>query len=135
MSLAAGEFQKALYQILVADVDLISLLGGNHIHDHATHNAKFPQIVFGRTTSIDWGADESTGELLHQEIEVLDKGFGRKKALEIMARIETLLKSANLVLATMNIINFSITNTQITHLPRANKLLGKITLRAAIEYP
>jgi hypothetical protein len=94
----AWALQQAVHAALAADAGLADLLGGPRIHDHVPRNAVQPYVHLAEASARDWStATEPGAEVLFSALVVSDAG-GRREALAIAARVESLLHDAPLVL-------------------------------------
>lgn len=98
MTAPAAEVQKAIYEALAGDVDLVARLGGPRIYDHTPADVPFPYITFGRTSIYDWstGTESGTEQLL--TLHVWSKAKGKSETHELMDAIVARLHDAQLAL-------------------------------------
>ncbi len=105
MSSPAWELQKAIYGALVADTNLIALLGGPRIYDEVPRGAEFPYVTFGPHTARDW----STGTEIASEhllvMRVWTKSGGEKDTHLILEAVRGALHNAALGLDGHRLVN------------------------------
>jgi hypothetical protein len=95
MAAAAVELQKVIFAALKGDATVTGIVG-NRIHDTAPANVHFPYLTFGRTSSFDWSTGTEIGTEHLFTIHVWSKAKGKTETLELMGRVEALLREASL---------------------------------------
>ena len=105
MTAPAVELQKAIFEELGQDAELVSALGGAQIYDHAPANVAFPYITFGRTSIYDWSTGTESGTEQLFTLHVWSKAKGKKEALEIMDLVKARLAGASLDLSGHHLVN------------------------------
>ena len=105
MTAPAVELQKAIFEALGQDAELVSALGGAQIYDHAPANVAFPYITFGRTSIYDWSTGTESGTEQLFTLHVWSKAKGKKEALEIMDLVKARLAGASLDLSGHHLVN------------------------------
>lgn len=106
MAAAAVELQKAIFAALKDD-DEITAVVGNRIHDHAPANVRFPYLTFGSTSSFDWSTGTEIGTEHLFSIHVWSRAKGKSETLELMGRVETLLRDTELSPAGHHLVNLT----------------------------
>ena len=76
------EIQKAIFQTLTADTDLMQAVTG--VFDHVPQNQPYPYVVMGEDTALQWDTDDSDGTEATLTIHVWSRQAGRREAKEIM---------------------------------------------------
>lgn len=93
MAYAPLEVIKKVYETLSGDATLMTLVG-NRISDYIADGTPYPYIRIGSLDSNDRGSDTTDGWLHAITVHVWHQTQSRKAALEIQARIDTLLHNA-----------------------------------------
>lgn len=106
MATAAVELQRAIFAVLKADAAIKAVVG-NRIHDHTPNNLRFPYLTFGRTNSYDWSTGTEIGTEHLFSIHVWSKATGKTETLELMGRVEELLRDNALQLNGHNLVNLT----------------------------
>lgn len=106
MAAAALELQKAIFAALKAD-PAVSAIVGNRIHDHAPANVAFPYLTFGRTSSFDWSTGTEIGTEHLFTIHVWSKAKGKSETLELMGRVEEILRDGSLTPQGHHLVNLT----------------------------
>jgi hypothetical protein len=106
MAAAAVELQKAIFAALKADGDIQAVVG-SRIHDHAPAHVRFPYLSFGHTNSYDWSTGTEIGTEHLFSIHVWSKATGKTETLELMGRIEELLRGGGLNLHGHQLVNLT----------------------------
>ena len=106
MAAAAVELQKAIFAALKADGDIQAVVG-SRIHDHAPAHVRFPYLSFGHTNSYDWSTGTEIGTEHLFSIHVWSKATGKTETLELMGRIEELLRDGGLNLHGHQLVNLT----------------------------
>ena len=106
MAAAAVELQKVIFAALRGDA-AISAVVGNRIHDHAPANVRFPYLTFGRSSAYDWSTGTEIGTEHLFSIHVWSKARGKTETLELMGRVEELLRDGKLVPQGHHLVNLT----------------------------
>lgn len=102
---AAAELQKAIFAALAGYAELVAMLGGPRIHDHAPANVPFPYVTFGRASAYDWGTATEPGSEHFLAIHAWSRSKGRSEAAAILAAVHARLHDAALPLAGHVLVN------------------------------
>ncbi len=105
----AAALQKALYDALKNDEELIETLGGEHVYDHVPPKTPFPYVTLGETLSKDWNTASEPGGEHYLNIQIWAREAGRKRVLEIAGRIATRLDEEPLNLNGHRVVNLMLT--------------------------
>lgn len=133
MSNLADSLQKAVYDRLNIDVDLIALIGSEQIFDHYAKNAKYPYILIANWKSTDWSCDDVDGEEHQFDLEIYDDQPSMVDLRDI-ARVATLaLHDQALTLAVGTLINLRLENSFFQTQRRTNIQLSRLKFRAKTE--
>lgn len=95
--------QQALYDHLVADAELTSLLGGPHVYDAVPHRdgpsaPSTPYVVFAEESASAWDAQTVRGAEIELTLEVWSRSRGYSEIKQIQARLSDLLDDPELPL-------------------------------------
>lgn len=80
----AWELQKALFSLLMSDVDVVSRLGGQKLFDDVPRSASFPYVTFGAGQTVDRSSSDGTGYQHTLILNVWSRSGGRKEVLAIV---------------------------------------------------
>ncbi len=125
------ELQKAIYQTLVNDATLTTLVQG--IYDQVPEGTPFPYITIGETACRDWSTKTSSGAQITVTLHVFSRYGGKKQAIDIMQRVHTLLHQGNLSLTGHLLVLMRFESSQITLEDDGSTYQGVIRLRALTE--
>ena len=106
MAAAAVELQKAIFAALKGDEQVTNVVG-NRIHDHPPAKIRFPYLTFGRTSSYDWSTGTEIGTEHLFTIHVWSKATGKSETLELLGRVEELLRDGSLALDGHQLVNLT----------------------------
>jgi hypothetical protein len=133
MASAANSLQAAIFTVLNGDATLLGLLGGARIHDRAPTDVAFPYITFGRTSIYDWSTATERGTEQLFTLNVWSKGRGKKEALAIMERVETLLHDQPQTLAGHRLVNCRLESSDVRFEDDHDIQRGMMRFRAVTE--
>ncbi len=105
MPSASFELQKAIYQSLITDTSLTTLLGGARIYDHVPRAAAEPYITVGPSSVRDWSTATEPGEEHVLTLNVYSGASGYRQAHEILAALRERLNDAGLSLDGHRLVN------------------------------
>lgn len=105
MTDAVIELQRAIYQALANDADLLALLGAPSIFDRAPRRAAHPLLVFGPSSMRPIEGDADPVREHRIVVEGHSRGNGRSELSAIMDRVTTVLDDAPLDLAGHHLIS------------------------------
>ncbi|MFC0245236.1 DUF3168 domain-containing protein [Falsochrobactrum ovis] len=129
----AAALQKALYETLKSDTELIETLGGERIYDQVPPKAAFPYITFGETLSREWNTASEVGGEHFLNIQIWARTAGRKLVLDIAGRIATRLDEAPIILEGHRLINFMLTEVLARNTDGLGSYLGTMRYRVVTE--
>lgn len=95
---AANALLRAIHARLSGDAGLAALIGPQGIHDRLLPRRTLPAVVMGEMDTRDLSASGAAGEEHFLVLEAWAEGEGRKRALEIAARVKALLDDTSLAL-------------------------------------
>lgn len=133
MSDAAAQIQQAVYAELSADQPLGQMLAGDGIYDLPPATAPFPYVTFGRTSVYDWSTASENGTEHLLTIHVWSQAKGKKQSLEIMERLETLLRAFQPALTGLALISFRLEYSEVRFDDNAYLHHGLMRYRALVE--
>ena len=88
------EIQKSIYQALKDDVDITAVVTG--VYDEVPQGTKYPYIVIGEDTALQWDTGSSVGAESTLTIHVWSRDYGRRECKEIMSLVYDVLHEAEL---------------------------------------
>ncbi|MCX2695993.1 MULTISPECIES: DUF3168 domain-containing protein [Ochrobactrum] len=133
MKSSAAALQKALYEALKNDGELIETLGGEHVYDHVPPKTAFPYITLGETLTKDWSTASELGGEHFLNIQIWARESGRKRVLEIAGRIATRLDEQPLAVNGHRIVNLMLTEVLARNTDGFGSYLGTMRYRAVTE--
>lgn len=95
---ATFSLRKAVHARLAGDAALAALLGGARVHDEAPRGTAPPYITFGDVRTRDWSTASDHGAEHFVILDVWTEHRGAGAALNMAARIETLLHDTAMIL-------------------------------------
>lgn len=93
------EIQQAIYDDLTASEQLMERIEG--VFDHVPQNTKYPYVVIGEDTGLQWDTDTSDGVNSTITVHVWSRERGRKETKEIMDIIHRVLHRSELNISTL----------------------------------
>ena len=133
MTNGAAALQKALFEALKNDGELIESLGGERVYDHVPPKTPFPYITLGETLSHDWSTASEPGGEHFLNIQIWAREAGRKRVLDIAAHIATRLAEGILVLEGHRLVNLMLTEVLARNTDGLGSYLGTMRYRAVTE--
>ncbi|PWL19030.1 DUF3168 domain-containing protein [Falsochrobactrum shanghaiense] len=133
MTSGAAALQKALFEALKNDGELIESLGGERVYDHVPPKTPFPYITLGETLSHDWSTASEPGVEHFLNIQIWAREAGRKRVLDIAAHIATRLAEGILVLEGHRLVNLMLTEVLARNTDGLGSYLGTMRYRAVTE--
>jgi hypothetical protein len=95
-----GAIQDAVYDVLTADVTLMTLVSG--IYDAVPENAEFPYVVIGEALELPDDRLDGYGRETVLTLHVWSRHRGFSEATEILARLVTLLDHQSLTITSQH---------------------------------
>ena len=133
MTFPSWALQKAIYQRLAADADLVSLLGAPRIYDDVPRHADFPYLTLGTIAAADWSSDASAGSEHELTVHVWSRGGGKKQAFAILEAARNALHEADLVLDGHHLVSLRCEFAEVRDDPDRLTRHGVLRLRAVTE--
>ncbi len=124
---------KAIHGRLAGDNSLTALVGPDGIHDRLLARPKLPAIVFGDMETRDFSTATEPGAEHFLTLQVWCEGDGRRRALEIAARVTTLLDDVSLALEDAVLVSLLRTGMRTRREPKTRYYLADIRFRAVTE--
>ncbi|TMV01510.1 DUF3168 domain-containing protein [Brucella haematophila] len=134
MELGAAALQRALFDALKDDDGLKETLGGERIYDHVPPKTPFPYVTLGETSSRDWSTASEKGDEHFVNIQIWAKESGRKRVLDIAARIASRLDEGPPVTVDgHHLVNLMLTEVIARNTDGLGSYLGTMRYRAVTE--
>ncbi|MBV2142645.1 DUF3168 domain-containing protein [Falsochrobactrum sp. TDYN1] len=133
MTSGAAALQKALFEALRNDGELIETLGGERVYDRVPPKTPFPYITLGETLSRDWSTASEPGGEHFLNIQIWAREAGRKRVLDIAAHIATRLADGMLSLDGYRLVNLMLTEVLARNTDGLGSYLGTMRYRAVTE--
>jgi hypothetical protein len=130
---AALSLQQAMRAALLADAQLLALLGGAHVFDEAPRGAKAPFVSFEQIETRDWSTADAKAHEHFVQLQVTTADRGRAQAQAICDRIETVLDMAGLTLAGHNLVNLRLVFWSVARNRSEQTFGAQLRFRAATE--
>jgi len=133
MSSVSLELQKAVFQTLVADDALTTLLGGVRIYNDVPRGAALPYVTLGESAVRDWstGSDEGHEHLL--TISVWSRVNGEREVHQILAAAEAALDDAALTVVGARLVNLRHEFSEVRRDADGETSRGLMRFRAVTE--
>ena len=133
MTSSAADLQRAVFQALSANNDLITALGGLKIYDHATESVDFPYIILGRISSVDWSTVTEDGAEHRLTVHLWSQRSGRVQLFQLQQMVEDTLHDADLPGQDHHIVNLRLEAFEARRDASSNNLHGIMRFRAVTE--
>lgn len=133
MPSAGLALQKALYQRLVGDADLMSALGGPRVYDHVPRQVTPPYVAMGRSTVTDWSTGSEDGYEHALTLHVWSAGAGHRETHELMGLVAGAVDGAALVLEGHRLVNLRHELSEARRDPDGETHHGIVRFRAVTE--
>ncbi len=130
---ASWDLQQSVYNFLINDAVLTSMLGGQSIYDDAPQRASYPYITFGRSSVRDWSTGTDLGKEHVITLHVWSKGGGKRETHEIIDKICEKLHDESLLLTDHDLINLRCEFSEARRTPDGEKYHGIVRYRAVTE--
>ncbi len=130
----AAALQKALFETLKNDDELIESIGGERIYDHVPPKTPFPYVTLGETACRNWDTSTEKGGEHFLNIQIWAKESGRKRVLDIAAKIATALDEKPVeVSGGHRVVNLMLTEVLARNTDGMGSYLGTMRYRAVTE--
>ncbi|WP_072392089.1 DUF3168 domain-containing protein [Hyphomicrobium sp. CS1GBMeth3] len=133
MSSPAWELQKAVYGALVAEEDLVALLGGERIYDEVPRSAAFPYVSFGPSTVRDWSTSTETASEHLFTLRAWSKAGGERETHVLLEAIRAALHEEALSLTGYRLVSIRHETSDVTRAADGETYQGIARFRAVIE--
>jgi Protein of unknown function (DUF3168) len=130
---ASWALQRSLYQALADAPELVALLGGVRIYDHAPQGASFPFITLGQSVIRDWSTGTEDGAEHSLTLHVWSRSGGKKQMQEIVEAIRRALHDQPLPLEDHFLINLRHEFSEARLDPDGDTFHGVVRYRAVTE--
>ncbi len=125
--------QSGLRAALLADAQLVSGLGGEHVFDDVPRDAPFPYITIGEIETRDWSTQTSRGQEHSVTVNLWSRYRGRKQVQDLIAEVDRVLDGADLPLLNHRLVNLSTVFWTALRDPDGETYRGTVRLRAVTE--
>ena len=130
---ASWALQRGVYQALAGSLDLITLLGGVRVYEHAPQSAPYPFITLGQSVIRDWSTGTEDSAEHNLTLHVWSRTGGKKQVLEIIEAIKDVLHDQPLPLPDHHLINLRHEFSEARLDPDGDTFHGVLRYRAATE--
>ena len=130
---ASTALQKAIYEALLADSNLINELGGAYVFDSVPVNQELPFVQFGKLTSIDWGTNTDRGDEHKIEILIWSCHKARKQLLDLVNFCEGAITALSGTHDGHYIVDLQLTETVTQHDVKSGYFKATMTYRCVTE--
>jgi hypothetical protein len=133
MTDASWALQKAVHAALVADADVLALLGGARVYDHAPRGTAYPYVTIGQTTVRDWSTGSENGGEHVLTLHVWSKAAGRGETQAVIGALRSALHDQALELDGHRLVNLRHEFSEARREPDGERFHGLVRLRAVTE--
>lgn len=123
--------QQSIYQVLIADTTLMSLISG--VFDHVPQDTAYPFVTIGEAQIRDWSNVERQGTEQQITLRVWSREAGRKQASGIMERIVTVLNNASLTVSGQTLRHLRFVSSNILLQDDGLTMRGTLVFRALLS--
>lgn len=125
--------QKAIYEALIADTDIIDELGGAFVFDSVPTNQDLPFVQFGKLSSKDWSTNSDRGDEHEIEILIWSCHKGRKQLLDLADFCQDTITALFGVHEGHHIVDMQHTETVTQHDIKSGNFKATMTFRCVTE--
>lgn len=125
--------QQAVYEALVNDAALTSLLGGARIYDDVAQGTSFPYVTIGVARANDWSTGTENGLEHHITLHAWSRYAGKKQAFALLEAIRSALHDAPLALTDGVLVNLRSQSMEVRRDEDGKTYHGLIRFRAVTE--
>ncbi len=125
--------QKAAYDALVADANVIAALGGARVYDHVPRNAAKPYVTFAQSVVRDWSAGSDEAHEHSLTLHVWANATGRKQVAIAIEVVRAVLHDVSLTMDGHHLVNLRHEFSEIRKMGDGERLQGLIRFRAVSE--
>ena len=133
MPTAAVALRAAIYDALVADTPLTTLLGGAKVYDEVPRAAAFPYVTLGEAQVTDWSTATDPGEEHQLTLNAWSRQGGHREAHEIAGALLQALDGAALTLTDHRLINLRFGTADIRREADGRTYRALVRFRAVTE--
>jgi len=133
MPTAAVALRAAIYDALVADTSLTTLLGGAKVYDEVPRAAAFPYVTLGEAQITDWSTATDAGEEHQLTLNAWSRQGGHREAHEIAGALLQALDGAALTLTDHRLINLRFGTADIRREADGRTYRALVRFRAVTE--
>lgn len=130
---APRALQQAVYQVLVADSDLETLIGGARIYDHVPQGTGYPYVTIGENLVRDWSTSSDAGAEHSFAVHIWSRAPGRGEAHNMIGLISALLHDQQLTLSGHRLVNLRQQFSEVRRDPDGRTFHGVMRFRATTE--
>ena len=130
---ASQELHQAIYQALIADTALTTLLGSAKIYDHVPQRTKPPYITIGMTLEREWDTSTEEGREHIITLHSWTENKGRKLAQDIIIAIEQVIRTTPLNLTNHVLVNKVFEFNEVRRDPDGETIHGITRYRMVTE--
>lgn len=125
--------QKAIYQALINDTALTTLLGGSNVFDDVPQGTPYPCVTLGPSLMRDWSTGSESGSEHVLILHAWSRAGGKKEAQAILARVRAALTQAPISLEDHHLVNLLHEVSEVRLDPDGETYHGIVRLRAVTE--
>lgn len=130
---AALSLQQAMRAALLADAQLLAVLGGAHVFDEVPRGAKPPYVSFEHIETRDWSTADAKAHEHFVQLSVTTTERGRSQAQALCDRIEAALDNASLTLADHHLVSLRLVFWSVARNRNDQSFGASLRFRAATE--
>lgn len=94
--MSAGLVQKAIFETLSIDAQLVSLLGGPRVYDVFPRDREFPCVLIGPVNIDDWSNDTNAGAAVIATLVVWCDAKGLKQTYALADRVKSICETLSI---------------------------------------
>jgi hypothetical protein len=133
MTTAAVALRAAIYDALVADAPLTTLLGGPKVYDEVPRAAVFPYVTLGEAEISDWSTATEGGAEVQLTLHAWSRQGGHREAHEIAGALLQALDDAPLSLTDHRLVNLRFATADIRREADGRTYRALLRFRAVTE--
>lgn len=133
MASASWSLQRAIYDTLANDGDVVQRLGGARIFDDVPQKSSYPYLTLGQSVVRDWstGTEEGAEHIL--TLHVWSRAEGRRETHDIMTSVRDALHDRDLSLDGHRLVQLRHELSEARREPDGETYHGIVRLRATTE--
>ncbi len=133
MASASWSLQRAIYDTLANDGDVVQRLGGARIFDDVPQKSPYPYLTLGQSVVRDWSTGTEDGAEHILTLHVWSRAEGRREAHDIMSSIRDALHDRDLALDGHRLVQLRHELSEARREPDGETYHGIVQLRATTE--